>query len=109
MILGEVEGPMGDRAPIDHWSMRYITLLGDAAHPMLPAQGQGANMAIQDAGVLAEVLHNVDINRTPEALQQYEAKRKPIVTLYQEKSHQVATKGIRDYDMFNYDKKPANL
>ena len=57
-------------------AMNCITLLGDAAHSMLHNQGQGANMAIQDAGVLAECL--LEAETVAEALQNYETQRKPI-------------------------------
>jgi salicylate hydroxylase len=92
-VVRNIEDPIGDRAlfdraPIDHWSMKHITLLGDAAHPMLPVQGQGANQAIQDGAALAEVLHGVDVNSLSEALQSYEARRKPIATFFQENFHQ---------------------
>ena len=44
-------------APVPrHWSRDQITLLGDAAHPMLPFLAQGAAMAIEDAAVLARRL-----------------------------------------------------
>jgi 2-polyprenyl-6-methoxyphenol hydroxylase-like FAD-dependent oxidoreductase len=43
-----------DREPIKEWSQGRVTLLGDAAHPMLQYLAQGANMAIEDAVVLAE-------------------------------------------------------
>ena len=113
-VVRNAEGPLNnralfDRAPIDHWSRNSITLLGDAAHPMLPTQGQGANMAIEDAAVLAEILRGVESTGIPEALQRYEARRKPIVTLFQEKSHQVTTTGIRDYDLFTYEQNPSEL
>jgi salicylate hydroxylase len=42
-----------DREPARHWSKGRVTLLGDAAHPTLQYLAQGANMAIEDAAVLA--------------------------------------------------------
>jgi len=42
-----------DREPVREWSRGRVTLLGDAAHPMLQYLAQGANMAIEDAVVLA--------------------------------------------------------
>ena len=42
-----------DREPISEWSDGRVTLLGDAAHPMLQYLAQGANMAIEDAVTLA--------------------------------------------------------
>lgn len=45
-----------DRAPQPVWSYGRIGLLGDAVHPMLPFQAQGAAMAIEDAFVLTQAL-----------------------------------------------------
>jgi salicylate hydroxylase len=45
-----------DRPPLWRWGRGPVTLLGDAAHPMLPFLAQGAAMAIEDAAVLAERL-----------------------------------------------------
>src|SRR6478735_8995632 len=42
-----------DRPPIKDWSKGRITLLGDAAHPMLQYLAQGGNMAMEDAVCLA--------------------------------------------------------
>jgi salicylate hydroxylase len=44
------------RRPLARWHRGPVVLLGDAAHAMLPHQGQGANQAIEDAFVLAEEL-----------------------------------------------------
>lgn len=41
-----------DRDPIDDWGRGPVTLLGDAAHPMLPHTGQGAAQALEDAVAL---------------------------------------------------------
>ena len=43
-----------DREPVKDWSKGRVTLLGDAAHPMLQYLAQGACMATEDAVVLAE-------------------------------------------------------
>lgn len=45
-----------DREPVKNWSDRRVTLLGDAAHPMLQYLAQGAGQAIEDAVVLGEAL-----------------------------------------------------
>lgn len=45
--------PMYDREPIDRWTRGRITLLGDAAHPMLQYLAQGGCQAIEDAMCLA--------------------------------------------------------
>jgi salicylate hydroxylase len=42
-----------DRPPIKNWTRGRITLLGDAAHPMLQYLAQGGNMAIEDAVCLS--------------------------------------------------------
>ncbi|MER7793174.1 FAD-dependent monooxygenase [Streptomyces sp. NPDC097640] len=48
--------PARDRAFLEHWGDGRVTLLGDAAHPMLTSLAQGAGMAIEDAVVLAGTL-----------------------------------------------------
>ena len=45
-----------DLPPLRRWGDGPVTLLGDAAHPMLPFLAQGAAMAIEDAAVLADRL-----------------------------------------------------
>jgi salicylate hydroxylase len=45
-----------DRDPVPNWSDGPVTLLGDAAHPMLPFAAQGAAMALEDAVCLGDVL-----------------------------------------------------
>lgn len=64
-----------DRDPMTAWSCGRITLLGDAAHPMLPFLSQGAAMAIEDGYVLARTL--TDGTDVYDALRRYEALRLP--------------------------------
>ena len=45
-----------DREPVDRWVDGRVTLLGDAAHPMLQYFAQGACMAMEDAVILADAL-----------------------------------------------------
>jgi 2-polyprenyl-6-methoxyphenol hydroxylase-like FAD-dependent oxidoreductase len=64
-----------DRPPKQPWSQQNITLLGDAAHPMLPTVGQGACTALEDAYVVAQCLQ---AQPDPSiAFQQYESLRFP--------------------------------
>lgn len=64
------------REPMPVWSGKRATLMGDAAHPMVPFMAQGACMAIEDAVVLARSLDGVEQNGVAEALARYEAARK---------------------------------
>ena len=70
--------PVYEREPIDTWSTAHITLLGDAAHPMAPRVGQGANQAIQDADALARSLSGKGMTNVPDALRRYHEERAPI-------------------------------
>ena len=64
-----------DRAPIDDWGRGRVTLLGDAAHPMLPHAGQGAAQALEDAVALGRALG--DAPDVVGALRRYEQQRAP--------------------------------
>jgi salicylate hydroxylase len=84
-IIAAISGPGGsgfewgmyDRAPLPRWSDGRLTLLGDAAHPMLPHLGQGVNQALEDAVALATLLGaapgSADV---PRALALYEELRR---------------------------------
>jgi salicylate hydroxylase len=61
------------REPMQHWSAGRVSLLGDACHPTLPFLAQGANMAIEDAMVLARCLDAYP--GIAVALQRYEQAR----------------------------------
>lgn len=63
LIRRERRWPMYDREPIDNWTSGRVTLLGDAAHPMLQYLAQGACQAIEDAGSLAMhmEIHGADV------------------------------------------------
>jgi salicylate hydroxylase len=67
------------------WSKDRVTLLGDSAHAMLATFGQGANMAFEDAYVLAQWL-KTSADDPPAALARYESVRKPRATRVQQLS-----------------------
>jgi 5-methylphenazine-1-carboxylate 1-monooxygenase len=73
-----LEFPMVDQDPLPRWSFGRITLLGDAAHPMVPRGSNGAGQAILDARALtAALLQNAD---PAAALASYERQRLPATT-----------------------------
>jgi 2-polyprenyl-6-methoxyphenol hydroxylase-like FAD-dependent oxidoreductase len=73
-----LEYPMVDQEPLPFWSVGRMTLLGDAAHPMVPRGSNGAGQAIIDCKVLTEALA---ATREPrEALALYEKRRLPATT-----------------------------
>jgi salicylate hydroxylase len=80
-----------DREPLETWSVGRITLLGDAAHAMLPFMAQGACQAVEDAAVLARCLGGVGGVGVPAALSEYETIRKPRVWDVQRASWRNAT------------------
>jgi len=64
-----------DRAPLPYWSTDCITLMGDAAHPMVPHVGQGAGQSIEDAFTLAVLLEGCTAVDVAGRLKLYEALR----------------------------------
>jgi salicylate hydroxylase len=78
--------PLLDRDPFDYWTKGRVALLGDAAHPMLPHQAQGAAQAVEDAWVLAEKLRDADPRDVPAALSAYEKGRIVRATAIQQAS-----------------------
>jgi salicylate hydroxylase len=117
------EGPICDRPPLTHWSQGRVTLLGDAAHPMAPAMGQGANTTFEDAYELRECFSQSA--NLPEALTSYEQRRMQRTEIIQARSalgemryyesNTVASNGQReqtmsvndDFHKWLYDYKPS--
>ncbi len=98
-----------DREPLPAWTKGRLTLLGDAAHPMLPHLGQGANQAIEDGMALAVILSNTDNAAVPEALLAYEKLRRERVAEIQ---HGARINGLRVDSMLDYadlEKRDAEL
>lgn len=77
-----------DREPLPIWSQGRLTLLGDAAHPMLPHLGQGANQSIEDGMALAAILAQGDAASVPAALLVYERLRRERVAEIQRGARQ---------------------
>jgi len=84
-VIAAISGPGGsgfqwgmyDRVPLTQWSNGRLTLLGDAAHPMLPHLGQGVNQALEDAVALATLLGACNGSAgVPRALAAYEGLRR---------------------------------
>ncbi|TQL44944.1 salicylate hydroxylase [Homoserinimonas aerilata] len=83
-----------DIDPIDNWHTASVVLIGDSAHSMLHHQGQGANSAIEDAGALADAL--AESATVAEALESFQATRKPVTDELQRISRQGWSEGELD-------------
>ena len=88
-----------DRDPLPSWTKGRLTLLGDAAHPMLPHLGQGANQSIEDGMALATILANTDRTTLLAALLLYERLRRERTAKVQSGARE---NGLR-YDSFHAD------
>jgi salicylate hydroxylase len=77
-----------DRRPLAAWSKGRLTLLGDAAHAMLPHLGQGANQAIEDGVALGILLEGRSRADVPHILAAYEALRRPRTAMVQTEARQ---------------------
>lgn len=77
-----------DRRPLPKWTNGRLALLGDAAHPMLPHLGQGANQAIEDGVALAVLLEGRDAADVPAILSSYESLRRARTDLVQAEARQ---------------------
>ncbi|MBB6446233.1 FAD-dependent monooxygenase [Bacillus benzoevorans] len=75
-INRQFKWPMADRNPIENWTDGNITLLGDAAHPMLQYLAQGGVQALEDASYLADMLH-IHGENYAQAFQEYQKERQP--------------------------------
>ncbi|MFN3658734.1 MAG: FAD-dependent monooxygenase [Pseudolabrys sp.] len=86
-ILSQVQSTfrwgLYDRDPLPVWTKGRLSLLGDAAHAMLPHLGQGANQSIEDGMALAIILARSDTRTAPAALLAYENLRRERVAQVQ--------------------------
>ncbi len=73
-----------DRAPLPLWRRGRVTLLGDAAHAMLPFLGMGAAMAIEDGMILARAM--AQAGSVQAGFDTYEEMRRPRTALVHAKS-----------------------
>lgn len=90
------------RSALMRWVKGRATLLGDAAHPLLPYLGQGAVMAIEDAVLLARAFRAAP--DVAEALARYEGARVGRARLVVERSSlQVPRFHASDPDAFQHD------
>lgn len=87
---------MNYRDPLSTWSSGRITLLGDAAHPMVPYLAQGACQAMEDAWALAAMLADGS-GDVPAQLVAYETMRRPRTTRMQAGARAMV-KSVHEHD-----------
>ena len=79
-----------ERPPLPAWSRGKLLVVGDAAHPMLPNQGQGAGMCIEDAGglyVLFSQMSDISPSQIADRLRLFTSLRRPRASVVQLLSH----------------------
>lgn len=85
-----------------HWAAEKLALIGDAAHPTLPFLAQGANLAIEDAWLLAALC---DAQPLAQALPRYQALRRPRVV----RAITAANRNARNYHLSGPARRVAHL
>lgn len=99
-----------DHEPLTNWSRGPITLLGDAAHAMLPHQSQGANQAIEDSMALATFLAAADdVSDIPEAFRRYTAVRMQRTAILQNGSRRAGAMFDAQYEFADLKKRDADI
>ena len=78
------------RPPLANWYRGRVVLLGDAAHALVPHHGQGANITVEDAVVLARCLADLGPERVDEALASYQSQRRERTARVQKASYVTA-------------------
>src|SRR5215207_378243 len=96
-----------DRPPLETWTRGLVTLLGDAAHPMLPYMAQGASQSIEDAFVLARCLA-ADRDDPRRAIEAYAAHRRERTAAVQAASRE-ASRVVRLTDAAEVQARNARL
>ncbi len=79
-----LERPICDLLPLERWWKGRVVLLGDAAHAMVPAMGQGASIAFEDACILGQCL--AEIPQIEIALADFQKRRLERTTILQTRS-----------------------
>ncbi|KUJ19579.1 salicylate hydroxylase [Mollisia scopiformis] len=95
--------PLLFRAPIPSWHKGKLVLLGDAAHPMLPHQGQGGAQGIEDAVALGMVLTNCTLDTLGERIGIFEdirIKRASVIQIFSNAGQDEPEKIRRDAAKF---------
>jgi salicylate hydroxylase len=111
--------PLFDRDPIHRWTFGRVTLLGDAAHPMLPFLGIGASMAIEDglvlqravteAGDLVDGLARYERARVARAAEVVITSREQGKVIQGEKVIETFSKPREALSVFSYDAREAKV
>ncbi|MCC2628332.1 MAG: monooxygenase [Thermomicrobiales bacterium] len=96
-----------DRPPLETWTRGRVTILGDAAHPMLPYMAQGASQSIEDAFVLSSCLAT-DRNDPPRAIEEYATHRRERTAAVQAASRE-ASRVVRLTDAAEIQARNARL
>jgi 2-polyprenyl-6-methoxyphenol hydroxylase-like FAD-dependent oxidoreductase len=79
---------------VARWRSGHVVLLGDSAHSVHPYGGQGINLALQDAALLARALDEVLRGAgSPAPLDDFESRRRPFVERFQSRQRQLLGPG----------------
>ncbi|KAF9637698.1 Monooxygenase FAD-binding protein [Lasiodiplodia theobromae] len=104
-MFGLAEGAIGlwqlrDLEPLERWCRGRVVLVGDAAHAMLPTQGQGASQSLEDAEALGAVFEDVEgwvekeeVGRRLEEMVACRYERATLIQTYSRQAARPATNG----------------